>query len=72
MLEIISTYLGIFILAIGEVLFAKIVLNKNIQVNKLKLLLIFLSCTISCTITYIFFDGVFKTFLIYIIHVLEI
>lgn len=71
MLQIISIYFGICILGIGEILFAQIVLDKKIKINKLKMFLIFVLVTILCTITYVCFEGMFKTLLIYIFHLFE-
>lgn len=71
MLQIISNYLGIFILGIGEILFAKIVLNKSIEVNKLRFMIIFIIVTIFCIIVYTCFTGMFKTVLIFVIHMFE-
>jgi len=68
MYRIISNYLGIFILGIGEILFAKIVLNKDFEVKKIFVLITLLCITVCSTISFYFFDGVIKTLLVYIIH----
>ena len=61
MLQNISTFIGIFILGIGEVLFARIVLDEKIKVSKIKLIIIMLLSALLCTITNIFLSGVVKT-----------
>ena len=71
MLEIINNYIGILILGIGEILFANIVTNKKIEVNKRKFFIVFVISRLFHTITYICFSGTIKTFTMYIIHCLE-
>lgn len=71
MWQIISNYIGILILCIGEITFAKIVLNQKIEINRIQAILIFLITTILCTIIYIYTLGTLKTILIYIIHMME-
>lgn len=67
----ISTYIGIILLGIGEILFAKISLNKKIEVSKVKSFLILLLTGLACTIFYINTSGTIKTLLVYIVHVFE-
>jgi len=71
MLKIISLYLGIVIMAIGEIIFARIVLNKKIEISKLKLSIIFILTTILLSITTIYLNGIIKTLILFIIHILE-
>ena len=71
MLEIISTYLGIVILGIGEVLFAKIVLDKNIQISKIKTIIVFLISTILFLIVPFYLKSTFKTILLFLVHMVE-
>lgn len=71
MLQIISNYLGISILWIGEILFAKIVLGKKIAVNKISLIVTFVVTIIIYNIIYMYFTGTFKTFMMFAIHFLE-
>ena len=71
MLEIINNYIGILILGIGEILFAKIVTNKKIEVNTGKFFVIFILARLMLTVTYICFTGTVKTIMMYIIHFLE-
>ena len=71
MWQIISTFIGIFVLGIGEIIFAKIVLNQNIEINKIKAIIVFIITTIMCTTIYLQFTGITKTLFIYLIHLFE-
>ena len=71
MLQIINDYFGILLLGIGEISFAKIVLNKKVKVNKGIFFIVFLLVRLILTISYIYFVGTIKTFVMYIIHCLE-
>ena len=71
MLEIISTYLGIVILGIGEVLFAKIVLNSNLKTKKFNTISIICLSALLYLFFYIYLVGVIKSLLMYIIHMFE-
>jgi len=70
-LEVFSNYFGILLLGIAEIFFAKIVLNKKIEVNKGIFFIVFLLIRLLLTISYIYFVGTIKTFVMYIIHCLE-
>ena len=71
MLQIINNFLGILILNIGEIFFARIVLDKKINVGKTKLIIIYLLSSIILTIDYILFKNTIKTLIICIIHMIE-
>ena len=71
MLKIISMFIGILILGIGEVIFGKIVLDEEIKVSKLKLVLIVLFVTGLCTLTNYYLDGITKTIVGLIIYVFK-
>lgn len=71
MLGIVSIYLGILILGIGEVIFAKIVLNKKVQMSILSFLFVFLGFTFLYTLMYINFSGIVKSSLFFIAHMFE-
>ena len=71
MLKIISMFIGILILGIGEVIFGKIVLDEDIKVSKLKLVLIVLFVTGLCTLTNYYLDGITKTIVGLIIYVFK-
>lgn len=71
MLKIISMFIGILILGIGEVIFGKIVLDEEIKVSKLKLALIILIVTGLCTLTNYYLDGITKTIVGLIIYVFK-
>ena len=71
MLEIINNYIGILILGIGEILFANIVTNKKIEVNKRKFFIVFVLTTLLCLFVYVNFTTTLKTLLIYIIRFWE-
>lgn len=71
MLKIISMFIGILILGIGEVIFGKIVLDEEIKVSKLKLVLIILFVTGLCTLTNYYLDGITKTIVGLIIYVFK-
>ena len=69
MLQIISAYLGIFIMGIGEIIFAKIVLNDKIAVNKKMIITILLVATLVNTIGYLYLEEVIKTAIMFIVHI---
>jgi len=71
MLTSISIYIGILILGIGEILFAKIVLNDKIKVSKVKIILTLLITTLFCYFANTYLTGVIKTLLVCIIHMIE-
>ena len=71
MCQNISNYIGIVILGIGEILFARITLNQKIEINKFKAILTFILTTILCTVIYMFSSGIVKTLLIFVVHMLE-
>ena len=68
MLEVFSIYLGIFILGIGEFLFAKIILNKDTEMKKFNFVILFILAKVLITIIYIYFIGTLKTLMMCIIH----
>ena len=61
MLKSIDIYLGIIIMMCGIIGFAKIVLNENIKVSKLKLTLIIILSSIVYTLTYLHLTSTIKT-----------
>ena len=63
MWQIINNFLGNIFLTLGGILFARIILNKPIQVSKSRLIVDFLLTTISYTTIMIYFDGTVKTLL---------
>ena len=63
MWQIINNFFGNIFLALGGILFARIILNKPIQVSKSRLIVDFLLTTISYTTIMIYFDGTVKTLL---------
>ena len=67
----ISIFIGILILGIGEIIFAKIVLKDKIKVSTLKLILTLLTVTSIYTLSSIYLTGVLKTFINCIVHVFE-
>ena len=71
MLQNISVFIGIFILSIGEIIFAKIVLEEKISVSKIYLFLILLITTLLSQLTNIYLTGVIKTLVAVIIYVLK-
>ena len=71
MLQIISNYIGVLILSIGEIIFAKIVLNQKIQTNKIQMILIFFISTLVFLLGIIFLDGMVKSLLLFGIHIFE-
>ena len=71
MLQIISIFIGILVLSIGEVIFAKIVLNKKLETNKIQTLLILISSTAFFVLSTNYLTGIVKTILVYIIHIFE-
>ena len=63
MWQIINNFFGNIFLALGGILFARIILNKPIQVSKSRLIVDFLLTIISYTTIMIYFDGTVKTLL---------
>ena len=61
MLKIISLYLGIVIMMIGIISFARIVLNQQIKVSKIQIILIVLISSIIYTLTYLYLEQTMKT-----------
>lgn len=70
MWQIISIWLGIFIMGICEIIFAKIILQKDIKVPKYLLLLTLLITSIIYTINNICLVGTLKTLIVCIVHVI--
>lgn len=70
MWQIISIWLGIFIMGICEIIFAKIILQKDIKVPKYLLLLTLLVTSIIYTINNICLVGTLKTLIVCIVHVI--
>lgn len=68
MLQIISTWLGIFIMGICEVIFAKIILQQNIKIPRYILALILLVTSVIYTINNIYLVGIPKTLIVCIVH----
>lgn len=71
MLQIISNYIGVLILGIGEILFAKIVLNQKVQTNKIQTVLILLIATTVFTLGTTYLNGILKSLLLFGIHIFE-
>ena len=69
--EYASAYIGIFLLGIGEILFAKISLKQEVTLSKLKTFLVLLIASLIYAIIYANMTGIAKTFFIYFIHVIE-
>ena len=65
----IDMYIGIVIMTIGVIYFAKIVLDKQFEVSKIELLLIVCIISLFYTILYLNFDGILKTTIICLINV---
>lgn len=74
MWQIINKYLGVYIgvlvIGIGEIIFAKLSLNKKIEVKKLKTIAILLLSALAYTMIYVNMGGMIKTLFICIIHVI--
>ena len=70
MLQIISTWIGIFIMGICEVIFAKIILKQNVKVPHYILALIILVTSVIYTINNIYLVGTPKTLIVCIIHIM--
>ena len=66
----ISIWLGIFIMGICEIIFAKIILKEEIKVSKYVLLAVLLVTSIIYTINNIYIYGILKTAIVCIIHVI--
>ena len=71
MWQIISNYIGVLILGIGEILFAKIVLEKEQEISISKTILLLLLVTLISTISSTYMDGIINTFLLAIVHIFE-
>jgi len=71
MLKGISIFAGILILGIGEIIFAKIVLNEKIKVSNFKLIILLLFITLLYTFSSIYLTGIIKTFINCILHIFE-
>ena len=70
MLQIISTFLGIFIMGICEIIFAKIILQEKIKISKIELIAILIISSIVYTLNNLYLYGTIKTLLVCLIHVL--
>ena len=70
MWQIISTWLGIFIMGICEIVFAKIILQENIKVTKFNIITVLLISSILYTLNNLYIYGTIKTLIVCIIHVL--
>ncbi len=70
MLQTISTWFGILIMGICEIIFAKIILQEEIKVSKLELILIILISSIIYTTTNLYLYGTLKTIIVCAVHVL--
>ena len=75
MLQIINehmgTYIGVLLLGIGEIVFAKVSLDKPITTNKFMTFVILILTALACTIISINMTGMTKTLSICIVHVFE-
>lgn len=70
MWQIINIWLGIFIMGICEIIFAKIILQKDIKISKYLLLLTLLITSIIYTINNIYLVGTLKTLIVCIVHII--
>ena len=70
MWQIISIWLGIFIMGICEIIFAKIILQKDIKVPKYLIVLTLLITSIIYTINNICLVGTLKTLIVCIVHII--
>ena len=71
MSQIISNYIGILIFCIGEIIFAKIVLNKKIETKKIQTVLILLIAAVFSALCSTYLEETIKSAVIYIIHIFE-
>ena len=71
MSQIISNYIGILFLSMGEIIFGKIVLNNKIETSKVCTIFILLVASVIFTLSSTYLEGINKTALIYIIHIFE-
>ena len=71
MSQIISNYIGILIFCIGEIIFAKIVLNKKIETKKIQTVLILLIADVFSALCSTYLEETIKSAVIYIIHIFE-
>ena len=70
MWQIISIWLGIFIMGICEIIFAKIILQKDIKVPKYLLLSNLLVTSIIYTVNSIYITGTLKTLIVSVVHII--
>lgn len=70
MYHVISNYLSCLITIIGVVLFAKIVLNTNIKISKLKYIIVILICSALYTYDFMKFQGTIKTIIMFLLDVI--
>ncbi len=70
MWQIISTYIGIFFMMIGVISFGIIIIDKPLEMSKLKILTNLLLICIIHTFLYLCFDGTVKTILVSIINMI--
>ena len=70
MLQIISVWIGIFIMGICEIIFAKIILQEKIKISKIELIAILIISSIAYTLNNLYLYGTIKTLLVCLIHVL--
>lgn len=71
MWQIISSYIGVLIFCIGEIIFAKIVLDKKIETKKIQTILILLISAAFSALSSTYLDGTLKSAIIFIIHIFE-
>ena len=70
MWQIISTWFGIFIMGICEIVFARIILQEKIKVTKFNIITVLLLSSILYTLNNLYIYGTIKTLIVCIIHVL--
>lgn len=71
MSQIISNYIGILFLSMGEIIFGKIVLNNKIETSKVCTIFILLVASVIFTLSSTYLEGTIKSAVIYIIHIFE-
>lgn len=71
MWQIISDFIGIFILGICEIIFARIVLDSSIKTSKITTAIILSISTLIFTLISTYSVGTIKTIMLYIIHMFE-
>lgn len=71
MWQIISDFIGIFILGICEIIFARIVLDSSIKTSKITTAIILLISSLIFTLISTYSVGTIKTIMLYIIHMFE-